>query len=224
MGGQSRHTCVLRGHPLGHTPGPWPWVLDAQCPSSLPGARGRRRSPPAGPCPGRGTRRWPRAAPGVRPGQRQGVLTCCRASGRPLTTGSGRCPRPWLSSCDERADGGLGHAQAGSAVLSPGGAVRQHSGAVAASPAPMDPKPPSRRKAEGPDAATRLAAALHALLWDSHRWGWGRGWAPGPAPPRPGSRLRTPQRAQDGALPPPDPHGRSRSSAGPVSPSPWPSP
>lgn len=137
--------------------------------------RGRRRSPPAGACPGRGTRRWPRAAPGVRPGQRQGVLTCCRASGRPLTTGSGRCPRPWLSSCDERADGGLGHAQAGSAVLPPGGAVPQHSGAVAASPAPMDPKPPSRRKAEGPDAATRLAAALHALLWGSHRWGRGPG-------------------------------------------------
>lgn len=148
------HTCSQKP-PTG--PHARPLAVGPGCSVSLWPARGRGAAslPTSWPPPRTGHQVMAEGGPGGQARAQRGVFTCCRASGRPLTTGSGRCPRPWLSSCDERADGGLGHAQAGSAVLPPGGAVPQHSGAVAASPAPMDPKPPSRRKAEGPDAATR---------------------------------------------------------------------
>lgn len=101
-GGQSRHTRVLRDHPPGHTPGPRLRVLDAQCPSSLPEA-GVASLPTGWRPPWTGHQAMGGGALGVRPRQRRGVLTCWRASGRPLTTGSGCRPRPWLSSFEERA-------------------------------------------------------------------------------------------------------------------------
>lgn len=172
---------------------------------------------------------WPRGS-----GQR-GVLTCCGASGRPLTTVSRHHPRPWLSSFDERADGGLGHVRAGSALLRPGGAMPQHSGAVAASQPPMDPKPPSGRppRAQGWRRVLMLLGALLLSLTrccgaltagDGARQCRRVAVGTGRAPPRPGSWLRTPQRAQDGALPPLDPHRRSHLGAGPAGPPPRPSP